>query len=452
MPQATVSQNRDLDLKYLWHGNTQHRGLEERPPLEIAAAEGCYVFDADGRRYLDGMAGLFCVNVGYGRRAIVDAVAAQMAQLAYYPLTQSHGPGAQLAARLAGMLPKGLSRVFFSNSGSEAVETALKMARQCSRLMHPGENRYKIIARHRGYHGFTMGGLSATGQTARRTAFEPLVPGFLHVAPPDHYRCGFCSTQPACTLGCADEIERVIRMEGPDTVAAVIAEPVIGGGGIFPAPDGYFERLRATCDKYGVLLIADEVITGFGRTGKLFGFEHSGIQPDILTFAKGLTSAYLPLGATVASERIFEAFHGDPNGDAKFTQVSTFGGHPSSCAAALANLDILTRERLWENAAEVGAYLMERLRAIRSPWIGEIRGRGLLLGIELVTDAAKTPFSEAQMVKLLREIREAGVLLGRNNDSLPGFCNVITISPPLILTRAQADDIAGAIEVCLKAV
>ena len=328
MPQATVSQNRDLDLKYLWHGNTQHRGLEARPPLEIAAAEGCYVFDADGRRYLDGMAGLFCVNVGYGRRAIVDAVAAQMAQLAYYPLTQSHGPGAQLAARLAGMLPKGLSRVFFSNSGSEAVETALKMARQCARLMHPGENRYKIIARHRGYHGFTMGGLSATGQTARRTAFEPLVPGFLHVAPPDHYRCGFCSTQPACTLGCADEIERVIRMEGPDTVAAVIAEPVIGGGGIFPAPDGYFERLRATCDKYGVLLIADEVITGFGRTGKLFGFEHSAIQPDILTFAKGLTSAYLPLGATVASERIFDAFHGDSNGDAKFTQVSTFGGHP----------------------------------------------------------------------------------------------------------------------------
>jgi taurine-pyruvate aminotransferase len=294
-----------------------------------------------------------------------------------------------------------------------------------------------------------MGGLSATGQSVRRIPFEPLVPGFLHVPPPDHYRCGFCSEQPACTLGCADEIERVIRMEGPETVAAVIAEPVIGGGGIFPAPEGYFERLRATCDKYGVLLIADEVITGFGRTGKLFGFEHTAIQPDILTLAKGLTSAYLPLGATVATERIFETFHGDPQSDTKFTQVSTFGGHPSSCAAGLANLEILTRERLWENSAAVGAYLFERLRAIRSPWIGEVRGRGLLIGIELVTDTAKTPLPEARMVHLLRQIREAGVLVGRNNDTLPGFCNVITISPPLILTRAQADEIAAAIEGCL---
>jgi taurine-pyruvate aminotransferase len=446
MPPTVTSANRELDLKHLWHGNQQHRGMETRPPLEVASAEGCHVFDADGRRYLDGMAGLFCVNVGYGRREIVDAVTAQMSQLAYYPLTQSHGPAAQLAARLAGLLPKGLERVFFSNSGSEAVETALKMARQCARRMHPGENRYKIIARHRGYHGFTMGALSATGQSPRKTAFEPLVPGFLHVAPPDHYRCGYCSTQPACTLGCADEIERVIRMEGAETVAAVIAEPVIGGGGIIPSPEGYLEQLRATCDRYGVLLIADEVITGFGRTGKLFGFEHAGIQPDILTFAKGLTSAYLPLGATVASERIFETFHGEIESDAKFTQVSTFGGHPSSCAAGLANLGILTRERLWENSAAVGAYLFGKLRDIKSPWIGDIRGQGLLIGVEIVTDAAKTPLSEARMMKLLRDIREAGVLVGRNNDSAPGFCNVLIISPPLILTRAEADTIAAAVE------
>ncbi len=446
MPSTLTSTNREMDLKHLWHGNMQHRDLAARPPLEVASADGCYVFDADGRRYLDGMAGLFCVNAGYGRREIVDAVTAQMKQLAYYPLTQSHGPAAQLAARLAGLLPKGLERVFFSNSGSEAVETALKMARQCARRMHPGQNRYKVIARHRGYHGLTMGALSATGQSPRKTAFEPLVPGFLHVPPPDHYRCSFCSTQPACTLHCADEFERVIRMEGPDTVAAVIAEPVIGGGGIFPAPDGYLEKLRATCDRYGVLLILDEVITGFGRTGKLFGFEHSSIQPDILTFAKGLTSAYLPLAATVASERIFETFHGDPDSDAKFTQVSTFGGHPSSCAAGLANLEILTRERLWENSAEVGAYLIGKLREIRSPWIGDIRGRGLLIGLEIVTDAEKTPLAEARMVKLLRDIREAGVLVARNNDSVPGYYNVVLLSPPLILTRAEADTIVAAVE------
>src|SRR5215831_19327901 len=285
MAQAVVSTTRDLDLKHLWHGNLQHQGLEARPPLEVASAEGCYFFDAGGRRYLDGMAGLFCVNVGYGRREIVDAVAAQMTQLAYYPLTQSHGPAARLAARLAGLLPHGIDRVFFSNSGSEAVETALKIARQCARRMHPGQNRYKIIARHRGYHGFTMGAMSATGQPVRKQAFEPLVPGFVHVAPPDPYRCDHCSATCQCTLECADEFERAISLEGPETVAAVILEPAIGGGGVFPAPSGYMERIREICDRYGVLMIVDEVITGFGRTGKLFAFEHSGIRPDLLTLA-----------------------------------------------------------------------------------------------------------------------------------------------------------------------
>jgi taurine-pyruvate aminotransferase len=444
MPQTVTSANRDLDLRHLWHANLQHRGLESRPPLEVVSGEGCHVVDSGGRRYLDGMAGLFCVNVGYGRQEIVDAVAAQMTQLAYYPLTQSHGPAAQLAGRLAELLPPGLDRVFFTNSGSEAVETALKMARQCARQMHPGENRYKIIARHRGYHGFTMGALSATGQSARRVAFEPLVPGFLHVAPPDHYRCSFCTAQPACSLACADEIERVIRMEGPETVAAVIAEPVIGGGGVFPAPDGYLELLRAICDRYGVLLILDEVITGFGRTGKLFGFEHSRIRPDIVTFAKGLTSAYLPLGATVASEQVFGAFQGEAD-SSKFVQVSTFGGHPSSCAAALANLEILTRERLWENSAAVGAYLLEQLRGIHSRWIAEVRGRGLLIGMELVSDENKTPLPEARMVQLLREFREAGLLIGRNVESAPGYCNVLILSPPLILSRAHADTIAATV-------
>jgi taurine-pyruvate aminotransferase len=438
-----------LDLKHLWHANLQHRGLEARPPLEAASAVGCYVFDTEGRRYLDGMAGLFCVNVGYGRQEIVDAVTAQMSRLAYSPLTQSHGPAAQLAARLAGLMPRGLDHVFFTNSGSEAVETALKMARQAARQLHPGQNRYKVIARHRGYHGFTMGALSASGQSARSVAFEPLVPGFLHVPPPDHYRCSYCATQHACSLACADEVERVIRMEGSETVAAVIAEPTIGGGGVFPAPDGYLERLWAVCDRYGALLILDEVITGFGRTGKLFGFEHSGIRPDILTFAKGLTSAYLPLGATVASQQVFAAFQGDADGS-KFTQVSTFGGHPSSCAAALANLEILTRERLWENSAAVGEYLLEQLRGIRSPWIGEVRGRGLLIGMELVADDSRAPLAEARMVQLIRECRQAGLLIGRNAESAPGYCNVLILSPPLTLSREQADTIVETVTTVLK--
>src|SRR5713226_807457 len=369
MTTTTTTTNRELDLEHLWHANLQHRGLESRPPLEVARAEGCCFYDADGRRYLDAMAGLFCVNVGYGRREIVAAAAEQMARLPYYPLTQSHGPAAQLAARLAGLLGHGLNRVFFVNSGSEAVETALKIARQYGRQAHPGQNRYKIIARHRGYHGWTMGAASATGQTLRKQSFEPLVPGFFHVPPPDPYRCGFCSREPGCTLACADEVDRVIRMEGPETVAAVIAEPVIGGGGIFPAPEGYLERLREICDRHGALLILDEVITGFGRTGKLFGFEHGGAPPDIITLAKGITSAYLPLAAAVTTDRIFEAFESGDKDEAKFTQVSTFGGHPVACAAALANLDILTGERLWENSARMGGYLVEKLRALDSPHV-----------------------------------------------------------------------------------
>jgi adenosylmethionine-8-amino-7-oxononanoate aminotransferase len=420
-----------------------------RPPLEIASAQGCYVFDAKGQRYLDGMAGLFCVNVGYGRREIVDAVAAQMDELPYCPLTQSHGPAAQLAGRMADLLPNGLNRAFFTNSGSEAVETAIKIARQGARRLHPRENRYKIIARYRGYHGFTMGGLAASGQTARRTAFEPLPQGFLHVAPPDPYRCTFCSEKMACSLACADEIERVIRMEGAETVAAVIAEPIIGSGGAFPAPDGYLERLRAICDRYGVLLILDEVITGFGRTGKLFAFEHSGIQPDIVTFAKGLTSGYLPLGATVVSQRLFASFLGEDD-STKFVQISTFGGHPCSCAAALANLQILTQERLWENAAAVGTYLLEQLRGIRSRWIGEVRGLGLLIGIELVEDDSKTPLPDSRMARVMRDCRQAGLLIGRNVESAPGLANVLLLSPPLILSYEQADTIVETLSKVLS--
>jgi len=391
------------------------------------------------------MAGLWCVNVGYGRREIVDAVANQMTRLPYYPLTQSHPPAAQLAARLAELLPAGLRRVFFLNSGSEAVETALKMARQYARQAHPGQNRYKIIARHRAYHGFTMGALSATGQVTRKRAFEPLVPGFLHVAPPDHYRCAFCQREPGCTLACADEFDRLIRLEGPETVAAVILEPTIGGGGVFHSPDGYLERVREICDRHGVLLILDEVITGFGRTGKMFAFEHAGVRPDILTLAKGITSAYLPLAATVATDAVFDAFQSDADDSVKFAQLSTFGGHPCSCAAGLANLEILTRERLWENSERVGAYLADRLRALESPSIGEVRGHGLLIGLEIIADRNRTPMPEREVVGLQRAIRDAGVLVGRNSDTVPGLGNVLTIAPPLTLKKEEADAIVSGV-------
>jgi taurine-pyruvate aminotransferase len=441
---------RELDVNHLWHGNLQHHDLRSHPPLEISRGEGCWVWDSDGRRYLDAMAGLWCVNVGYGRHSIADAVADQMKQLPYYPLSQSHPPAAQLAGRLAELLPAGLDRIFFVNSGSEAVETALKIARQCARSMHPGENRYKIIARYRGYHGFTMGAMSATGQLSRKQGFEPLVPGFLHVSPPDPYRCDHCSQKTECTLACANEFERAIRLEGPETVAAVILEPAIGGGGVFPAPPGYMERVREICDRYGVLMIVDEVITGFGRTGKLFAVEHSGVRPDLMTLAKGITSGYLPLGATVASEQVFERFLSAHDQNAKFTQVSTFGGHPCSCAAALANLDIITSERLWENAARVGPYLADGIRELALSIIGQVRSWGLLIGLELVLPSTREPLPESKVIAAQRAIREAGVIVGRNNDTVPGLCNVLTISPPLTLTMSEADTIIAAVKAGLS--
>jgi taurine-pyruvate aminotransferase len=453
MTNATqASAIREVDIDHVWHGNLQHYDLGSRPPLEIVRGEGCWVWDSDDRRYLDGMAGLWCVNVGYGRRTIADSVAEQMRQLPYYPLTQSHPPAARLARRLTELLPADLDHIFFVNSGSEAVETALKIARQSARRMHPGENRYKVIARHRGYHGFTMGAMSATGQVVRKQAFEPLVPGFLHVSPPDPYRCDHCSAGGTCTLACANEFERAIRSEGPETVAAVILEPAIGGGGVFPAPQGYMEQVRDICDRYGVLMIVDEVITGFGRTGKLFAFEHSGIRPDLMTLAKGITSGYLPLGATVASRRVFETFVSANDDKAKFSQVSTFGGHPCSCAAALANLDIITGERLWENAARVGSYLAKGLRELKLPVIGQVRSWGLLIGIELVMDTNRTPLLESRVIAAQRAIRDAGVIVGRNNDTVPGFCNVLTISPPLTLTQPEADSIISAVQTGLASV
>jgi adenosylmethionine-8-amino-7-oxononanoate aminotransferase len=439
------------DRRHLWHSLLQHRSLDTKPPLLIREGKGCTVIDEHGREYLDAMAGLFCVNVGYGRHEIAEAAAEQMRRLPFYPLSQSHAPAVRLAETLASMLPGGLERVYLSNSGSEAVETALKLARQYGRQVHRGQNRHKVIARYRGYHGFTMGALSATGQVVRRRAFEPLVPGFSHVDPPDRYRCRHCQVAPSCTLACADEVEARVRFEGPDTVAAVIAEPVIGGGGVIVSPDGYLPRLREICDRWGIVLILDEVITGFGRTGRPFAYQHWGACPDIITLAKGITSGYAPLGATVTTQAIFDAFLGDPEEGVHFSQVSTFGGHPVACAAAGVNLEILLKERLWENAESVGDYLMRRLRAIHHPWIGEVRGKGLLIGLELVSDENRTPVVDRHMATLTAAIREAGVIVGRNVETVPGFSNVLILSPPLILSKAEADRIVNAVETGLLA-
>ncbi len=443
---------RQLDARHVWHPVTQHAVLETRPLLLIREARGACVYDAEGREYLDAMAGLWCVNIGYGRKEVADAAYEQMLKLSYYPNTQMTEPAALLAEKVASIAPGNLERTFFTNSGSEAVETALKIARQYARQVHRGQNRYKVVARYRGYHGWTLGALSATGQMRRRNAFEPLVPGFFHARPPDCYRCPWGQKIESCELECADEVEEIIRFQGPETVAAVIAEPIIGGGGVIPSPEGYLQKLRAACDRYGVLLIFDEVITGFGRTGELFAGILYGVQADIMTMAKGLSSAYLPLAGTITTPEVFEAFFAEDDPEALLVNLSTFGGHPVACAAGLANLEVLLRERLWENARTVGAHLGQALNGLRElSCVGDVRGRGLLWAVEIVEDSG-APVSDAVMNQVLARCRQAGVIISKNAETVAGFANVITLAPPLVLTKDQADQIVKVLKEALTQV
>ncbi len=436
---------KEIDKSHVWHPLFQHQQLEETDLIVFKSGNGTTLVDADGNKYLDAYSALWNVNVGYGRQEIVEAVYAQMQELPYYPHSQINVPATVLAEKLADCLPGDLNHTFFCNSGSEANETAIKIARQYGRQTYPGENRYKIISRYRGYHGFTYGAMSATGQARRRKAFEPLTPGFHHAHPPYCYRCPLGLEPSSCQVACVDEFERIIQAEGPETVIAVIAEPIIGGGGVIVPPDDYFPRLRKICVDYGLLLILDEVITGFGRTGKLFACEHWDVQPDIITLAKGLTSGYLPLGACVTSTDVFNTFLGEPDENREFSQVCTYGGHPAACAAGVANLKILQSERLWENAEKVGGYLLERLTTLKSlPIVGDVRGKGLMLAVELIqTDGTNLETDKTN--RIVGQLREKGVIVGKIGHAVDEPENIIFIAPPLILTEAEADKIVNTL-------
>ena len=450
--QLTVDDLRRLDRDHCWHPLFQHQQLAEGAAelTVFERGEGSTLYDAEGRAYLDGYAGLWNVNVGYGRQQIAEAAFEQLKRLPYYPHSQINEPATRLATRLAELTPGGLRHTFFSNSGSEANETAFKIARQYGQQRFPTQRRHKIISRYRGYHGFTFGAMSATGQMARRTKFEPLVPGFLHVDPPYCYRCPQHLSYPSCATACVEEFDEVIRREGPDTVAAIVVEPIIGGGGVIPPPDGYLQRLREICDKHQVLLIFDEVITGWGRTGRLFGCEHEGVAPDIMVMAKGITSGYQPLGATIVTDEVFDAFAGETAERREFAQVCTYGGHPVACAAALANIDILTGERLWENAERVGDKLLSGLTALSSPNLGQVRGRGLMIGVELIAqDGELLGVAETNAIKA--SLKEQGVLVGQMSHVLQAPESILFLSPPLVLTEAEAQRIVDAFAVALAA-
>ncbi len=436
----------EKDRRYVWHALAGHN--PQGSAMVVAEADGAWITDTDGNRYLDGMGGQWSVNAGYGREELARAAYEQLQTMPFYPMVQSHKPAIELGEKLNEWL-EGEYVIFYSNSGSEANDTAFKIARQYHQQNgEPG--RWKFISRYRAYHGNTLGSLAATGHAQRRYRYEPLAPGFLQVAPPDPYRCEYCDGAgcgPECARKYARQIENVINWELADTVAGVIMEPIITGGGILVPPEGYVEEVAAVCERTGALLIIDEVICGFGRTGKKFGHQHYGIKPDIVTMAKGLTSSYLPLSATAVKRELFEKFEGtDEYG--RLRHINTFGGHPASCAVAVRNLEIMEEENLPERSAVMGERLLEELSGLVDyPKVGDVRGRGLLVGIELVEDKkSRRPADASTMVAVLSRCKEKGLIVGKNGDTTPGFNNVLTLCPPLNLTGEDLEFISTTLK------
>ncbi|WP_226657944.1 aspartate aminotransferase family protein [Pseudalkalibacillus hwajinpoensis] len=421
------------DEKYVWHAM---RPYDPKSTMVIEKAKGAWLSDYEGNQFLDAMAGLWCVNIGYGREELAQVAFDQLKELSYYPLTHTHGPAIKLAEKLNEMLGGGYV-IFFSNSGSEANETAFKIARQYHEQKGEG-SRYKIVSRYRAYHGNTMGSLAATGQAQRKYKYEPLGQGFLHVQPPDTYRDFDDDRGELASVKAVDDL---MTWELSQTVAAMIMEPIITGGGIIMPPQDYMKSVKEVCDKHGALLICDEVICGFGRTGKAFGFMNYDVKPDIVTMAKGLTSGYLPLSATAVKEEIYEAFKGKESYD-HFRHINTFGGNPASCALALKNLEIMEREKLFDRSKELGEKLKLQLtdRLSSHANVGDIRGKGLLIGIELVEDKrSKKPLAVSELNKVIGYCKSQGVIIGKNGDTVAGYNNVLTMAPPLTIEEKDID-------------
>ncbi|MCF6469830.1 aspartate aminotransferase family protein [Nonomuraea sp. MG754425] len=430
----------------LWLHFTRHSAYQQSEIPTIVRGEGSYVYDIHGKRYLDGLAGLFVVQVGHGRHELAEAAAKQAQELAFFPLwSYAHPKAAELAQRLAAHTPGELNRIFFTTGGGEAVETAWKLAKQYYKLIGK-PLKHKVISRQIAYHGTPQGALSITGIPAFKQMFEPLVPGSIRVPNTNHYRADEITGVPGMTpeqygIWAAERVARAIEMEGPDTVAAVFAEPVQNAGGCFPPPPGYFQRLREICDEYDVLLVSDEVICAFGRLGTMFGGQKFDYVPDIITCAKGMTSGYSPIGAMIAHERLFEPFKG---GDTMFAHGYTFGGHPVSAAVALANLDIFEREDLLGHVTANEPRFRQTLDDLRDlPIVGDVRGSGYFWGIELVKDkTTKETFNADESERLLRgflskALYEAGLYCRADDRGDP----VIQLAPPLIAGQKEFDEI-----------
>jgi len=432
-----------------WHPMADPRTAEQSTPLVFERAEGVYIFDTGGRRYLDSQGGLWCVNVGHGREEVKEAINAQLDKLPYYTTfgDTSNLPVIELAERLTRMLaPEDMQRAFFCSGGSDANETALKLARQFWKLSGEAQ-RTKFISLKQGYHGVHFGGTSIGGQMYLRSMYEPVLPGCFQVDTPWLYRNPYTEDPEELGKICASLLEREIVHQGPHTVAAFIAEPVQGAGGVIVPPDNYWPLIREVCDKYGVLLIADEVVTGFGRSGSMFGCRGWGVKPDIMCLAKGINSGYVPLGAMVVNERVRQAWDSD-HPLAAILHGYTYSGHPVACAAANAALQIVEDEQLPDNAARVGSYCLAKLQDEFAGYdfVGDIRGKGLMMAIELVTDkSSKESFMpDDPFLDLLQDLTRKEGLLIRNLGS------TLIISPPLVFSKENVDELAGMLAGAFK--
>jgi adenosylmethionine-8-amino-7-oxononanoate aminotransferase len=435
------------DLAHFIH--PQYHISEHQDPVIYVRGEGAVLTDAQGRQYIDGLASLWNVAVGHGRRELAEVAARQMAELAFCSnyTGYSNVPAIELAERLCALAYPNMAAVFYANSGSEANEGAFKVARFYWHLQGRPQ-KVKIICRREAYHGGTLGATSATGMAPFWRGFEPLIPEFVRVGTCYCYRCQWGKTYPGCGLECAGAVEEAILREGPGTVAAVIAEPVHGAGGVIPPVPEYFPRLREVCDRHQVLLIADEVITGFGRTGRWFALEHWRVEPDIVTFAKAVTSAYVPLSGFLISRQIHEAMTSAPPSE-RFMHAYTNSGHPVACAVALANLRIMEEEGLVENARRMGERLLSGLRSLEEMEIvGEVRGLGLMAAVELAADKeTRRPFEPSLGVggRLLREARDRGLVARVKGDSF-------LMAPPLVITAEQVDRMVEILRESIRAV
>src|SRR5690349_10053411 len=439
---TTRTDLQELAQRHLWLHFARMGGYGEAHEIPIIArGEGCYVWDDHGKKYLDALSALFCVNIGHGRHDVAQAGADQARELGFFTnWSYAHPPAIELAARIASIAPGDLNRVFFTSGGSEAVEAALKLARQYHKLKG-APNKTKVIARETAYHGATLGALSATGITPMRTPFEPFTPGGCHVPNTNLYRLA-----PGYGVeNLAESIAQRIEFEGPETVAAVILEPVQNAGGCFTPPEGYFQRVREICDTYDVLMISDEVICSWGRLGYYFGCERYGYEPDLITTAKGITSAYAPMGAVIASDRVFEPFAA---GKSSFAHGFTFAGHPVSAAVAMANLDVFEREDLCGHVrAKEGEFRQMLESLLELPIVGDVRGAGYFQAIELVKDKeTKESFNDEESEKLLRgflsgELYKRGLICRADDRGDP----VIQFSPPLIAGPEEFAEIESVV-------